>query len=350
MMNKIKNILICFVLVGSMILLFAACDDSKNESDVKTEKDETAVAEITTDAERKSEEVTEPAETSKPDEKSEQNKVKKSEDPEEKKEQSGAKETETAVESVKDADESKSQASGDAQKKYEAILADGLAGLNGKVTYGLHMYDSGVKVINGDSKMKSASVIKLFIMEYAFDRISKGEITPASVVSGRELMGLIEDMIIYSDNEATNILINHFGMDKINSFLTANGYSNTVVQRRMLDTAAASRGEENYTSVSDVMMFLDKLYNNQGAYPYGEMLDIMKSQQVATKLRRDMPQNVIMASKTGELSDVENDVAIVFADKGAYAIVCLTQDCDSSSARNAMATTCRKIYDAVMAE
>ena len=71
----------------------------------------------------------------------------------------------------------------------------------------------------------------------------------------------------------------------------------------------------------------------------------MKRQQISTKLRRNMPSGVEIASKTGELDSVENDVAIVFSENGDYAIVCLTEGGERAVACDAMAKTCREIYD-----
>lgn len=228
---------------------------------------------------------------------------------------------------------------------YGEILKDSFKSFNGKTSYSLHMYQQNYSSVQGSGQMKSASVIKLFIMEYAYSLMAEGAITPETTINGRPLSSLIESMITVSDNTATNILIDHFTMTELNSYFADCGYTDTVLSRRMLDTAAASQGLENYTSAKDVMAFLDKLYYNKEIYPYNDMLAVMKRQQIATKLRRDMPSDIEIASKTGELSDTENDVAIVFTPKGDFAIVCLTGGGSSSEAKNAMATACRKIYD-----
>ncbi len=302
-MTNMRKILCVVVVVGMMICLFGACNKAKKE--IADPKESMQKIESNGEATAEPEKETEPENDAQS----------------------------TDEESAKE------------KTLYESILSDGFKDFGGKISYGLHIYDSGIKISNENSQMKSASVIKLFIMEYAYNQMVKGELASDSVISGQKLLSLIESMITVSSNEATNILIDFFGMDKINSFIKENNYTDTVLQRRMLDTAAASRGEENYTSVSDVMNMLDKFYENKDVYPYNEMLDIMKRQQVSTKLRRDMPKDVVIASKTGELSDVENDVAIVFSEAGDYAIVCLTKDGNASVARNSIATVCRKVYD-----
>ena len=233
---------------------------------------------------------------------------------------------------------------------YGSIITESFAGFDGQYSYSFHHYGADVRFANESKKMKSASVIKLFIMEYAYSRVVAGELKTDDQISGQTLASLIEAMITVSDNNATNILIEHFTMEKLNDFFVSCQYTDTVLQRKMLDTAAVARGEENYTSASDVTAFLDKLYANKDNFPYNEMLDVMKRQKIATKLRRDMPAGIEMASKTGELSDTENDVALVFTSNGDYAIVCLTSGGTATAARNAMAVTCRKLYDTILGE
>jgi len=161
------------------------------------------------------------------------------------------------------------------------------------------------------------------------------------------LSTLIEKMITVSDNEATNALIDYFSIKKINGFVSDCGYSSTVLGRRMLDTQASKRGEENYTSAADVMKFLDKLYANKDKAPYSKMISIMKRQQISTKLRRNMPSGVEIASKTGELSDTDNDAGIIFTSNGDFAFVCFTQNASPEPARDCIAKSARALYDEI---
>ncbi|MBQ4527997.1 MAG: serine hydrolase [Clostridia bacterium] len=246
-------------------------------------------------------------------------------------------------------DEYTADSAGDVSNmKYAGLVTDSFDGFSGNMSYALHLYDSDYRAANKSESMKSASVIKIFIMEYAYNQVMNEKLDVDTVIGSRKLSSLIESMITYSDNDSTNILIDFFTMDKLNAFFVSQGYNDTVVARRMLDTAAAARGEENYTSAADVMKFLDKLYENQDKYPYNEMLSVMKRQQISTKIRRDMPAGVEIANKTGELSDTDNDVGIIFTEKGDYAFVCLTNGGVSSVARDAIAKSCRAIYDEIM--
>ena len=204
-----------------------------------------------------------------------------------------------------------------------SFVDEAIKNVPGNVQWGLHLYNADYEYATPSSPVPSASVIKVFIMEYAYDLITKGEITPDTIIGSSTLYDLMYLMITQSDNNATNQLINHFGMENMNSYFKKMGYNDTVVQRRMLDFDAQIAGKENYTSINDVMKFLDKLYLNKDKVPYSDMLSIMLNQQRRNKIPSGLPNGVEVANKTGELSDVENDIAIVFDQNGDFAIAFL---------------------------
>ena len=123
---------------------------------------------------------------------------------------------------------------------------------------------SGQKWSHGSIPMRSASLIKLFIMAEAFAQIHAGQLNPADRLAfsesdrvggagllqelpagtSRTLLELIELMITESDNIATNLLIERLGMAQINARIQTLGYQDSVLRRRMMDFAAAAAGQE----------------------------------------------------------------------------------------------------------
>lgn len=188
----------------------------------------------------------------------------------------------------------------------------------GKVAYGVYYFnDKKYLSNNNNNQMISASVIKVFIMEYLYDKGRTSEIA-----GGQSVQSLIERMITVSDNNATNMLIDHVGMESLNYYFAEKGYSGTKLQRKMLE-----QGGENYTTLQDTMKFLKCLYKNRGNQRYSDMLEIMKRQQVKTKISSQL--DVPVANKTGELATVENDIGIVLSNK-PFAVVVLTNDVSNS--------------------
>lgn len=192
----------------------------------------------------------------------------------------------------------------------------------GQVYYGVHYFEDGKEFSsNNSAPTVSASVIKVFIMEYAYTQADLNV-----MVEGRSLNDWIIPMIQQSDNDATNQLIDYFGMEKLNGFFFTQGYRDTHLERKMLDSDARAQGKENYTSLNDCMTFLKKLYHHKEVYPQSAMLEIMKGQTIRTKIPSKLPNGIVVANKTGELDNVENDIGLVFSETNPFAIVVLSQN------------------------
>lgn len=202
-----------------------------------------------------------------------------------------------------------------------------------QVYYGVHYFKTGKEFSSNNSLPTiSASVIKVFIMDYVLSQAD-----PTETLQGKTLSDWVISMIQQSDNEATNKLIDYFGMSKMNEFFQAQGYYDTRLERKMLDSEARNQGRENYTSLIDCMNFLKHLYQQQGSYPQSAMVEIMKGQSARTKIPSKLSNDIIIANKTGELPDVENDIGLVLSEESPFAIVVLTQQVKNSEGiRNAI--------------
>lgn len=197
---------------------------------------------------------------------------------------------------------------------------------------------------NSQARLQSASVIKVFIMGTVYDRIcypssSERAIDSQETYAG-ELRSLLEQMITVSDNEAANQLVIKLGQgdfqkgaEAVNQFCKENGYTSTSLGRRFLESNPTG---ENYTSAADCTKILADIYHgtcvNEEAS--GKMLDILKQQQVKTKISLGVPNEIRTANKTGEMPEgyglgcIENDMAIVFGENGDYVITVLSNDLD----------------------
>lgn len=198
--------------------------------------------------------------------------------------------------------------------------------------------DTGAQVIHNNVKMNSASVIKLFILETVFTKVQKGEYTLTE-----DAMNDLTVMITKSDNNAANRFIDDFGgvnenrkadeTNGINVHIREAGYKHTVLERKMHDVTPPEgpSGFQNYTCAGDVLTFLDKLFKKElFTEPYNtQTLELMKKQQrtskIPGKIKNKYP-GVTVANKTGELSQVENDVAVIMGDDYNIAFVVLVGD------------------------
>lgn len=151
------------------------------------------------------------------------------------------------------------------------------------------------------------------------------ELRPGIQMTVAELVTL---MIILSDNTATNILIDLAGMAAVNAAITGLGLQSTVLQRKMMDFPAAGAGRENLTSAADLAgLFAGIAAGSLPAIPphcNALMLDILKRQQIRDKLPFYLPEDTVIAHKTGTLAGAEHDGGILFAPGGPYIICVLT--------------------------
>jgi len=151
------------------------------------------------------------------------------------------------------------------------------------------------------------------------------ELRPDIMMTIQELVTL---MIILSDNTATNMLIDRIGMDAVNHRMTELGLKSTVLRRRMMDFEAAKLGHENHTTASDLSLLFSCITGSVGIpQKYSTlMLDILRRQQVRDKLPFYLPEETVLAHKTGTLDGVEHDGGILFLADQSYIICILTAD------------------------
>lgn len=206
--------------------------------------------------------------------------------------------------------------------------------------------------IKGDEKVPSASMIKLLILLKALDECDKGKINLEDTIrlddyekvdgsgilkelsrdhkfSIRELLTL---MIIVSDNTATNILIDLLGIEEINKIGHDLGLKKTTLERKMMDSNAREKGLDNFTSSNEILKLLKMIYEKDFvSEEYSNLaLDILLRQQERQRLQRYLPEDLKIASKSGDLDNLENDGGIFFTENKNYILVVLVNQAESN--------------------
>jgi beta-lactamase class A len=139
------------------------------------------------------------------------------------------------------------------------------------------------------------------------------------------LRDLATMMVAVSDNSATNVLIDKVGMQNVTAMLDSLGLSHTRLRRKMMDLQAAKEGRENISTPREMMQLLDAIYhgkvlNKESTADFFKMLSTGK----ASFIPRDLPPDVKVANKPGELEAVRNDSGIVFVEGRPYVICVMT--------------------------
>lgn len=120
-------------------------------------------------------------------------------------------------------------------------------------------------------------------------------------------------MIVYSDNTATNVLIDELGMDAINAVSASLGAENTKLQRKMIRPEDSARGNENLSTPRDAALIMEKIarcdlpMSKSSCARVREILEIYKGGPVRTPVPREIP----IAFKPGGLTGVATVWAIV---------------------------------------
>jgi len=216
-------------------------------------------------------------------------------------------------------------------------------------------------------QVPSASLIKLIVMGEIMRCVREGSLSlsqrltltegdkvPFSILTlldtrnSYTLADVITLMIVQSDNTAANLLIGLAGMEKINAFAKGLGLPDTKIARLMMDFKAREQKRENYTSAADMGSFLEGLYRRSilDAESSSYMLDVMKKQLDTSMMMLFIPDETMVAHKTGELDGLDHEAAIVFTEKADYIFVALVWDApDNNTARLSLGEMSKITYD-----
>lgn len=172
-------------------------------------------------------------------------------------------------------------------------------------------------------KLKLTDVYTVQSADLVPDSNVMGGLTPG--ITRVTLRDLATMMVTVSDNSAANVLIDRVGMENVNAMLDAEGLHNTRLRRKMMDLKAASEGRENISTPAEMMKLLEDLYrgkilNREMTEDFFKVLSTPKSSSIP----RDLPEDLKIANKPGELEGVRNDSGVVFLENRPYIICVMT--------------------------
>jgi beta-lactamase class A len=195
-----------------------------------------------------------------------------------------------------------------------------------------------------DEPFPQASVIKLAVLYELYRQADEGKVDlaevtrpPASRVVGGGVLQYLGPsvslpwrdvavlMMGWSDNAATNLLIDRLGMDAVNRRLDSLGLTRTRLRRRMMDLEAAKRGDENVSTPGEMRRLIETIHAGAGLSPArARDLRLVTATDKRTTFREPLPEGLVVLDKDGELEAVRAAAAVVDLPGRPYSVAIMT--------------------------
>lgn len=241
----------------------------------------------------------------------------------------------------------------------EQSLADRLMPLikahHGNVAIAVLHLDGGETFYeDADEPMPTASLIKFMIMLEIYQQVAEGKVKLSDTVVLRDadkvpgsgiltyhfsdgatfpLRDAVRLMIAYSDNTATNLVLDRIGIESTNRRMMAWGFPNSRVNAKVfrgesssVDPARTKKFGLGSTTARETVQLLQKLHEGNAGdkKATAEMIEHLKKCEDKGKLKRFLPAGVVVANKSGTVSDARTDAGILYFKGGPVAICVLT--------------------------
>jgi beta-lactamase class A len=162
----------------------------------------------------------------------------------------------------------------------------------------------------------------------------------------RTLSQLCELMITVSSNLATNLLVEKLGVENIRATVDALHADGMNVLRGVEDNKAYAKGMNNTTTARGLLILLEAIAKGQAVDPDAarQMAEILAQQKFNEGIPAGLPPGTRVAHKTGELTKVHHDAAIVFAPRPFVLVILVRGLAESKDSAALMADITRRIY------
>jgi beta-lactamase class A len=212
--------------------------------------------------------------------------------------------------------------------------------------------------LKADEVMPTASLIKLPIMVEAYWQRAEGKVkfdtqitlkrddkVPGSGVLTEHfsdgvtfpLRDAVRLMIVFSDNTATNLVLDQIGIPSTNTRMDGLGFKNTRIHAKVYkgrDTSIDPERTKKYglgsTTARESVRLLELIHAGKVVSPEAckEMLAHLEKCDDKDMFLRFLPPGVKVAHKTGAVSAARTEAGILYLKTGPVALCVLTNDND----------------------
>lgn len=225
----------------------------------------------------------------------------------------------------------------------QQVVEQALEGTGGEYAVVIKHLQTGEYFARGEGReFQAASLYKLWVMAAAYEQIAAGTVgendtlkqsvvelnrkfqiasESAELTEGDVEMtvaGALREMIVISDNYAALLLTERIRLKSLATFLNKYDFD---------DSHVGTTGGPPTTTPADIARFFELLYRGQVIdREYSEkMLGHLRAQRLNHKIPANLPDEVMVAHKTGELDGYSHDAGIVYAPSGDYLLILMSE-------------------------
>jgi beta-lactamase class A len=164
----------------------------------------------------------------------------------------------------------------------------------------------------------------------------------------RTLSELCELMITVSSNLATNLIIEKLGVENIRASVKSLNAEGMHVLRGVEDQKAFDKGLNNTTTARGLQILLTAIADGQAvdANSSHHMIEILERQKFNEGIPAGLPPGTKVAHKTGELTKLHHDAAIVYAPRLFVLVILVRGLPDIKDSSALMSDIARILYQA----
>jgi beta-lactamase class A len=252
--------------------------------------------------------------------------------------------------------------------EFRALIINEISNIDGDIAVAYINLDnpSDTLFINADEMFHAASTMKTPVMIEVYKQANEGLFTLTdslaihnefkSIVDGSSysmditrdwgdglydkigqnmsIFDIVYEMVIHSGNLATNIIIDLVDAKKVTATMRELGASQIEVLRGVEDMLAFQAGLSNRTSARDLAIIFKHIANGTAvsAQASEEMIKILRDQQFREMIPAGLPEDAIVAHKTGSITGVNHDSGIIYLANGqSYVLVILSKNLSQNS-------------------
>lgn len=208
----------------------------------------------------------------------------------------------------------------------------------------------------------TASLYKIWIMATVYRQIDNGQLQEDDVLTedvvelnkkfdiDPEFAELKEGVVTFTIREALNqmITISHnYAALILTAKIRLSNVATFLKENNLNESTVGTSGGLPTATPSDISLFFEKLYKGELASQDSteKMISLLKKQQLNDGLPKYLPDESIIANKTGEMNVFKHDAGIVFSNNGDYIIVVMSKSDDTLAAQERIALVSKGVFE-----